>query len=66
MTKLFHNWDFWGGVGATASIILPFLESSLPFIQWLGAVGGLVLLYYSIRNKRLEYKHLKGKNGKHK
>lgn len=59
MTKLFHNWDFWGSVGAAASVVLPFIKTSLPFIQWLGAVGGLVLLYYSIKNKKLENKKLK-------
>lgn len=61
MTKLLHNWDFWGWVGATASVVFPILKMLTIPIQFIGAVGGLVLLYYSIRNKRFEYKNLKKK-----
>lgn len=61
MTKLFHNWDFWGCIGATSAVVFPVLKMLTIPIQFVGAIGGLVLLYYSIRNKRLEYKKLKGK-----
>lgn len=61
MTKLLHNWDFWGWVGTTSAVILPFLKSSLPVLQWIGACCGIVLAVYSIGNKRLERKKLKDK-----
>ena len=61
MYKLFHNWDFWGWVGATSAVVFPILKMLTIPIQFIGAIGGLVLLFYSIRNKHLEYKKLKKK-----
>lgn len=51
--------EFKGAIGAAAAVVLPWIKSSLPLLQWAGALGGLVLLFYSIRHKRLEYKKLK-------
>lgn len=53
--------DMLGWIGATMTVVFPFLNSLLPIFQFLGAVGGLVLLYYSIKHKRMEIKKLKGK-----
>lgn len=61
MTKLFHNWDFWGWVGSIVAVTSPVLKMLTPPLQFLGACGGLVLLFYSIRHKHLEIKKLKGK-----
>lgn len=60
--KLFWDWDaFKGTIGATVAVVLPFLKFITPWLQFVGAVGGLVLLYYSIRHKRLEIKKLNSK-----
>jgi hypothetical protein len=58
--KLIWDWDsFKGTLGAIAAVVFPFLKILTPGLQFLGAVGGLVLLYYSIRLKKLEYKEKK-------
>jgi hypothetical protein len=60
--KLFWDWDaFKGTVGALMAVVLPWLKVLTPPLQFLGVVGGLVLLFYSIKHKRMEIKKLKGK-----
>ena len=60
--KLLWDWDaFRGTIGALAAVILPWIKILTPPLQFLGVVGGLILLFYSIRHKRLEYKKLKDK-----
>jgi hypothetical protein len=48
-----------GLVGSLMMIAFPSLEETALWVKILGGVGGLVLLYFSIRVKYLEYKKLK-------
>lgn len=60
--KLLWDWDsFKGTIGALAAIIFPWLKVLTIPLQFLGAIGGLILLYYSIKHKRLQYKKEKEK-----
>jgi hypothetical protein len=59
--KLVWDWDsFKGTVGAIAAVVLPLMKTLTPVLQFFGALGGVLLLFYSVRHKRLEYKKLKG------
>lgn len=54
-----------GSVGAAMSIVFPMLDRLTHFLQFLGATGGLILLYLSVRHKILEIKKLK-RDGRNK
>jgi hypothetical protein len=52
-----------GKIGASMAILFPMLDWLGPITQTIGAVGGLVLLFYSIKHKRMQIKELqKGKD----
>lgn len=48
-----------GSFGSLAAIILPLLDFLATWLQIAGACGGLILLFYSIRHKRMQIEHLK-------
>jgi len=61
MKKLFITWDdLTGSLGAAMAIVTPFINTITPILQFLGCLGGLVMLMYSIYHKRLQIKKLKG------
>lgn len=47
-----------GILGAGMAIGFPFMEFLTKFFQFLGAFGGVILLYFAIRHKILEIKKL--------
>lgn len=51
-----------GYIGAVIAILAPFIDEFMIVGQLLALVGGLVLVYYSIRVKQLEKKRLEDKN----
>lgn len=72
MVKLFFHWlketlesDTAKGVMGTGMAVgIPFMEFCTKTFQFLGAFGGLILLYYAIRHKILEVQKLKKENEK--
>lgn len=60
--KLLWDWDaFRGTIGSLMAIVLPYVKALTPFLQFIGALAGVILVCYSIIHKRMEIKKLKGK-----
>jgi hypothetical protein len=51
-----------GLLGSLMMIVFPSLEETAIYVKIIGGLGGLVLLYFSIRVKYLEYKKLKNES----
>lgn len=48
-----------GALGSALSVVSPLIDNMSSIFQFAGALGGLILVLYSIKHKRLQIKQLK-------
>lgn len=47
-----------GKIGMVMAVAFPLMDFAGPVLQLSGAIGGLILLYYSIKYKKMQIKNL--------